>query len=162
MRALVLLALSFPATALAGSALDKWSGSVDTVEIADVVEVPLYSGAYGDELPYIRVDIEDSTWRFLIDPGMSGIVVNSTIADDLGSGVKTRNKKIWGSLFVKEDDRVFGEGGKIKTTSLDELQITEGLVLKGIQARVDSFDPTPFGDIAHERNTIGGVIGGGL
>ncbi len=162
MRALVLLALSFPATALAGSALDKWSGSVDTVEIADLVEVPLYSGAYGDELPYIHVDIEGSTWRFLIDPGQTGVVVNSTIADDYGSGVKTRNKNVWASLFVKEDDHVYGPEGKIKTTTLDELQLAEGLVLKGIQARVLSIDPTPFGDLEHERGTTGGIIGGNV
>jgi outer membrane protein OmpA-like peptidoglycan-associated protein len=164
MRALALLALCLPATALAGNPYDSYTTSVGEVQIDGVVELELHSGAFGAEMPYVRVRFseEDETyWLFLIDMGSDQIVVSKTIAEEHGSGVSTKNKNFFGSLGKKKDEAAYKLGGKFELTSFDQFLLGEGLVVSDIDATVGSF-PVPA-PILEDFNyaAVAGVIGVG-
>jgi outer membrane protein OmpA-like peptidoglycan-associated protein len=164
MRALALLALCLPATALAGNPYDKYTGSVGEVSIDGVVELELLSGAYGGELPFIRVrfsEDDDTYWLFLLDMGGDEIIVSKTVAEEHGSGVKTKNKNFFGSLGKKKDEAAYKLGGKFEVTSFDQLLLGEGLVASDVTAMVGSFPvPSPIlDDFAFA--SVAGVIGVG-
>ena len=162
MRALALLALCLPATALAGTPLDKYEGSIGEVQIDGVVELPLYGGVYGDELPYVLVNFgedDEGAWLFRVKLGEPDVDVANDIGEQFGGGVKTKNKKFFASLGKKKDEASYGLGGKQQTTHIDEIHLAEGLVLRDVDAGVAAFDsaplaidspvvPTVFGDIS--------------
>ena len=147
MRALALLALCLPAAAIAGAPTDKYEGSVGEVQIEGVVELPLLSGLYGDELPYVMVNFgEDDlgAWPFLLSTAQPDFDVATSVAEDFGSGVKTKNKKFFASLGKKKDEAAYKLGGKAQVTTLDELFVGEGLVLGDMDAAVGSFESAPL------------------
>ncbi len=147
MRALALLALCLPAAALAGAPTDKYEGSVGDVQIEGIVELPLVSGLYGDELPYVMVNFgedDQGAWPFLVTSAYPGFDVVASVADDFGSGVKTKNKKFFASLGKKKDEASYKLGGKQKVTTLDSMFVGQGLVLGDMDASVGSFDSAPL------------------
>jgi len=147
MRALALLALCLPAAALATAPTDNYEGSIGEVQIEGVVELPLLSGLYGDQLPYVMVNFgedDQGAWPFLVTSGFPGFDVVTSVAEDFGSGVKTKNKNFFGSLGKKKDEASYKLGGKQKVTSLDELYMGEGLVLGDIDASVGTFSSAPL------------------
>ena len=92
MRALALLALCLPAIALAGTPLDKYEGSIGEVQIDGMVELPLYGGVYGDEIPYVLVNFgeeDEGAWLFRVKLGAPDVKVAAVIGEDFGDGVKT-------------------------------------------------------------------------
>lgn len=162
MRALALLALCLPATALAGSPLDKYEGSVGEVQIDGVVELPLHGGVYGDEIPYVLVSFgedDEAAWLFAIDLGSDVLSVSSSVADQKGSGVKTKNKKFFASLGKKKDKAAYGWEGKHQVTSIDQINLAEGLVLYDVDAQVGAPDTAPLLTTSPEATTVFGSIG---
>jgi len=165
MTALLLLALSLPTTASAETRFDRFLGHVGTVSVTGVVDVPLLSGPYGDEMPYVSVkfgkDDKDSH-LFLVNLGADGIVLSPSVAEDLGLKVKEVDKKRWQAMGAKPEDKekAVGLAGSISLAKLDELNIGDGIVITGSRVQVGPVPQTPIaGLIENPMKPIAGIIG---
>ncbi|MFH1469898.1 MAG: hypothetical protein ABIO70_36275 [Pseudomonadota bacterium] len=163
MRALALLALCLPTTALAKTHYESLLGGVKDVALDGVVEVPLAGNVYGDELPYVWVKMspdDEEKFLFLVDLGSDQIYVDPGFAEEQGDGVHTKNKAFFASLGLKKDKAVYKAGGKIEQTHIDELHIG-GLALSGVTALVGPADTAPLYFSQPGPGTVRGVIGAG-
>jgi tetratricopeptide (TPR) repeat protein len=160
---LPLLVLSVSSPSLAKTHVDKWLGGADKVEISDVVEVPLYLGPGGDELPYIEVKFGEKAEHsniFRLDLGGSDLVMSCPEAKNEGLKVKTHNMNFWKSLGRKGDKKVPREGGKRQTVSMAEVDLAAGLVLKGVTMSCSGVGQNPL-DPSDPLAMVSGIIGVG-
>ena len=167
MRALALLALCLPTTALAKTRYESLLGRVKDVTLDGVVEVPLVAGVYGDELPYVLVKFtsgeeaaDEKASLFLVDLGSDQIWVDPELADEVGDGVHTKNKAFFASLGLKEDKATFKRGGKIQQTHIPEMHVG-GMTLSGVTALVSPTDSAPLFPVTPGPGTVRGIIGVG-
>lgn len=165
MTALLLLALSLPNTAFAETRLDKWQvGQVGSSTISGVVEVKLYGGIHGEELPLIRVKYgpeDKGTHLYLLDFGSNEIILSEKALEKAGASKKVKNKSHWKSLFRSEEKEVFKTGGKFEVAVVPRIDIAEGLTLHDVRVKVGAVDQDPLNMDALNVNAIAGIIGVG-
>lgn len=164
MSSLLVLALSLPTAAFGATKYDSYLGGVGSSDISGVVDVPLLSGPYHDEMPYVWVRFgadDKDPHLFLVDLGGSSIVLSEATAKELGLKVKSHDMKLWKSLGKKADEKAWGLAGEVKTTSVSEMRLSDALVFHKVDAVVSYVpqsgsegDPLGLGAVA-------GIIGVG-
>jgi Tfp pilus assembly protein PilF len=144
--------LSTPA--LAGTAYDRWGGSIDEVTLEGLVEVPLYSSATGGVHPNVQVMIGENSYLFAVVPGISTIYVSEYVTEREELKVRHSNQKI---VNIHGEKAKWAVGGEFQWSNIDELHIGE-MVLRDLT--VLTKDPFQNDDAFYKKNRSGVSIQG--
>jgi tetratricopeptide (TPR) repeat protein len=120
MRSTILALGLVSAPAAAGTAFDKWGGSIGAVTLEGAVEVPMYGTVRGEPRPSVRVWIGENAYLLELVPGANGVYVSEHVAEKEELKVRHSNRV---PINVHGENGKWAVGGEFTWARVDEMRI---------------------------------------
>src|SRR3982751_4083412 len=104
MRSWLLVSLAFVSLPAAAGPYEKYDSIPSSVTLSGPIEVPLYTTAWGTNIPCVEVQVGEKTFLFELGTSSSVTWVSEDVAKAVGAKVKTTNKKL---IDLKGSDQKF-------------------------------------------------------
>ena len=139
----ILLALIASQAAQAGARIDKYTGSIGDVDLAETVEVSLYSTPGGSPSPAVQVMIGDNSYLFLLLTSTDVIYINDDVVKAEKLKAKEGNQKFF-NLKGKKNKWMLG--GKQEFVRIDEMRIGDMVLTDVVSLTKDPNADVPSSD----------------